>query len=198
MIDAFKITDFARSEHELEEYFLFCLAVAGKKASMISSKLEQFLSRRSASEGPFDYVLRLESERSVGEELRRVKMGKYGLLEFAYPASARLFRGRLATAPVEELETIRGVGPKTARFFALHSRKEPGDIAVIDTHVLKYLRRIGHAVPDRMPDRRTYPRLERLMIDAAREAGMPMCQFDLAVWSHYASGGISPLPCKDA
>lgn len=194
MIDAFKITDFRRNEHELEEYFLFCLAVAGKKASMISVKLEEFLSRRSAEEGPFDYVLRLASFGVLGDELRRVKMGKYGLLEHAYPASAALFYGRLSSAPVCELETMKGVGPKTARFFALHSRQDAGEIAVIDTHVMKFLRHMGHNVPPRMPDRRTYPRLEQLMLQAARDANMPMPQFDLAVWSHYASNGASPLP----
>lgn len=198
MIDAFNITDFERTEDGLEEYFLFCLAVAGKKASMISVKLDDFLSARIATESPFDFVTRLDEEGRLGEELRRVKMGKYTLLEHAYPASAALFKGRLSTAHVCELETMRGVGPKTARFFALHSRRDPGEMAVIDTHVMKYLRHLGHKVPPRMPDRKTYPRLEALMIEAARNAGMPMSQFDLAVWSHYASNGASPLPGKEA
>jgi thermostable 8-oxoguanine DNA glycosylase len=124
-------------------------------------------------------------------------MGKYGLLAKAYPEIATRFRSRLSTVPISEMESVRGIGPKTARYFALHSRQCPGDIAVIDTHVMKYLRHLGHHVPNRLPTRSNYARLERLMIDAAADSGMGMADFDLAVWSHYASGGSGPLPSTE-
>jgi Thermostable 8-oxoguanine DNA glycosylase len=194
MIDAYDVTRFDRTEAELQEYLMFCLAVAGKKASMIAQKLHDFLSPMEETETPFSYVSRLVAEDRLTGELLRVRMGKYGILGHAYPEIARRFPGRLATVPVAELETIRGIGPKTARYFVLHSRRDPGQIAVIDTHIMKYLRHLGHDVPVRLPTKANYARLEGLMIDAARMSGMPMADFDLAVWSHYASGGLAPLP----
>lgn len=194
MIDAYDVTKFDRTECELQEYLMFCLAVAGKKATVIAGKLNELLSGRSEDEDPFSYILRLEGCGSLEDELKRVRMGKYSLLGKAYPTVARLFSGRLSTAPISELEQVAGIGPKTARYFALHSRRDPGQIAVIDTHVMKYLRHIGHAVPGKLPTRSNYGRLERLMIDAASASGMSMADFDLAVWSHYASGGAKALP----
>lgn len=90
--------------------------------------------------------------------------------------------------------TIRGVGEKTSRYFLLHSRRDCGRIAVLDTHILKYLRHLGHIVPKGLPKGAGYARLEALVIAAADSAGMSMPDFDLAVWSHYASnpGGIKP------
>ena len=194
MIDAYDVTRFDRTERELQEYLMFCLAVAGKKATVIASKLNELLTPMQPGEDPFSYVLRLQSHGLLEAELMRVRMGKYSLLRHAYPTIAMRFSGRLSSVPISELETVKGIGPKTARYFALHSRARPGDIAVIDTHVMKYLRHLGHPVPDRLPTRSNYRRLENLMIAAARSSGMGMADFDLAVWSHYASGGKTPLP----
>lgn len=194
MIDPHDVTNFSRSEAELQEYLMFCLAVAGKKASMIAGKLHAFLSGMHPGEDPFQYVLRLHASSELDGELRRIGMGKYSLLGKAYPTIAERFRGRLAHVPISELESVKGIGPKTARYFALHSRSTPGEIAVIDTHVMKYLRHLGHKVPKQLPTRSNYGRLEGLMIEAAKASGMSMADFDLAVWSHYASGGTSPLP----
>lgn len=194
MIDAYDVTIFDRSDHELEEFLMFCLAVAGKKATVIAQKIDQLLCGAEAGETPFDYVARLDAQGLLHDRLRAVKLGKYRVLSRAYPAVASLFKGRLREVSPADLETVVGIGPKTARYFLLHSRKDPGPIAVIDTHVMKFLRHIGHDVPLRLPTRAEYPRLEALMIEAAGRSGMSMADFDLAVWSHYASGGASPLP----
>lgn len=194
MIDPHDVTKFDRSEAELQEYLMFCLAVAGKKASMIAVKLGDFLSRMTPGEDPFSFVHRLQGDGTLLTELQRVRMGKYGLLMRAYPEIAARFAGRLSTVPISEMESVRGIGPKTARYFALHSRQFPGEIAVIDTHVMKYLRHLGYKVPKRLPTRSNYARLEKMMIEAAAGSGMTMADFDLAVWSHYATGGVDPLP----
>ena len=196
MIDAYDVTVFDRTHAQLEELLLFCLAVAGKKASMIAKKLEALLGGRDAGETPFSYVARLDACGELEASLRAVGMGKYRVLCRAYPEVARRFAGRLEEVSAVELETVVGIGPKTARYFLLHSRRDPGAIAVIDTHVMKYLRHIGHEVPARLPTRSQYPRLEALMIAAASASGMSMADFDLAVWAHYASRGVSPLPAN--
>jgi thermostable 8-oxoguanine DNA glycosylase len=192
MIDPFNVTDFGRTERELEEYLFFCIAVANKTARIIAPKIAMFLEATLPGESPFDCVLRLEAEGRLLEELQRAKTGKYTTLVPSYPDAARRLRGRLATVALDELMTLKGVGEKTSRYFVLHSRRDHGRIAVIDTHILKYLRQLGHDVPKGLPKGDGYARLERLVIAAAEAAGMSMPDFDLAVWSHYASKGVKP------
>lgn len=191
MVDPYNVTNFSRSRWELEEYFLFCAAVAGKKATMIAGKITQFLMEARADETPFEYVRRLVDEDRLTQRLKEVRLGKYAVLSSAY-ALAATTEGLLEAEP-EVLETIPGVGPKTARFFILHTRRG-ARVAVIDTHVLKYLKSRGRKVPKGFPTGRVYARLEAIMLEEMDASGMDRAEFDLAIWSHYASNGASPLP----
>lgn len=193
MIDPYAITNHERTRHELEEFWIFCLAVAGKKATMIAAKVAEFLDGCGLPGTPFEKIRAMLDADILGAELRRVRMGKYALLDAALRASVAEGAPDLSTAVPADLETIPGAGPKTARFFLLHSRPEI-EVAVIDTHMVKYVASLGHDVPKGVPTGKSYARLERIVIDRARSVGMPLDQFDLAVWSHYASGGASALP----
>ncbi|KAB2646029.1 MAG: helix-hairpin-helix domain-containing protein [Verrucomicrobiota bacterium] len=152
MVDPSRVTDFARTQAQLEEFLLFCFVVAGKNADQQSVKLEAFLEGRS----PFAWIRKLEKTDSLVTELRRVKMGKYSLLSqgFHQVAHANL---DLRTCTWETLTTFPGIGIKTAKFFILHSR-ESQMLAVLDTHVLYWMKEcLGHktprglAVPDHTP-----------------------------------------------
>lgn len=194
MIDPTKITDFARSRHELEEFWLFCIVVAGKTASQMALKLDQFLDGRLPSEGPFDYVRRLIAEDRLDAEMRAIKLGKYNLLNKGFPQSVAVDAPALESASAQELSAIHGVNHKTARFFILHSRQD-ADVAVIDTHVLKFLRHRGHeGIPTSVPQNDKYYVIEELMKAEARKSSLSYAEFDLAVWNHYSSNGQSPLP----
>lgn len=193
MIDPFKITDFERTTEELQEFWLFCLAVAGKKATMIAGKIGEFLEGRSSNETPFEYVNRLAKSGELIGRLKDVRMGKYALLELAFANSAQAGRLDLRKVVPSDLEELPGVGPKTSRFFIMHSR-ENAQIAVIDTHVTKYLRERGYDVPKGVPTGKVYARLEQIMIAETKASGMTPADFDLAIWSHYASNGEKPLP----
>nr|WP_250807886.1 hypothetical protein [Neorhizobium tomejilense] len=193
MVDPFKITDFARDDAALQEFWLFCVAVAGKKATMIAGKIDEFLSDRRGGELPFDYVRRLVAEGRLVERMQAVRTGKYALLEKAWGFTVSDAGPDLRTADPSELQSIHGVGFKTSRFFVLHSRSD-AKVAVIDTHVLKYLKAKRHRVPATIPVGDEYLRLEKLMLRYARAAGMTMADFDLAVWKHYASKGEHALP----
>ncbi len=198
MIDPTKITDFARSRHDLEEFWLFCIIVAGKTASQMAIKLEAFLSGRFPSEGPFDYVRRLINEDRLDAEMRAIKLGKYILLNKAFPQSVADNAPALESASAQELSAIHGVNHKTARFFILHSRQD-ADVAVIDTHVLKFLRHRGHqGIPTSVPQNDKYYVIEELMKAEARKSSLSYADFDLAVWNHYSSNGKSPLPLMAA
>ncbi|WP_315922826.1 hypothetical protein [Mesorhizobium sp. SP-1A] len=193
MIDPFKITNYQRTTEELEEFWLFCLAVAGKRATMIAAKIDEFLSGRINGESPFEYVDRLANSGELLGRLKEVRMGKYALLEAAFANSAEVGRLDLRGVSPQELEELPGVGPKTSRFFIMHSR-ENAHIAVIDTHVTKYLKERGYDVPNGVPTGKVYARLEQIMIAETKASGMSPADFDLAIWSHYASNGEKPLP----
>lgn len=199
MIDPYRITDFARTDPELQELWIFCVSVAGKKATMIAAMVEDFLAGCGHQGSPFEKIRRMIAEDSLGRHLRRARLGKYGVLERAMRMTVSDGGPDLRTASPQELEKIPGVGPKTARFFILHSRPD-AKVAVIDTHMLKFLRSRGFSVPDGVPTGRRYAECEKIVIAEAEASGLTAADFDLAVWSHYASGGNSPLPegCKDS
>lgn len=194
MIDPFKITNYDRTDEELQEFWLFCLAVAGKKATMMAKKVDEFLKPR-GSLTPYQYVDHLVSFTTLDNRLRAVKMGKYALLEKGYEQSAHKGPTWLRTASAEDIRTyVTGAGYKTSRFFTLHSRRNE-NVAVIDTHMLKYLKHIGAPnVPDGIPNGPDYLRLEKILLAEATKKKMAMADFDLAIWSHYAGNGATPLP----
>jgi hypothetical protein len=118
----------------------------------------------------------------------RVKLGKYRLLEQSYVAAAHDQSLDLSRVSTDDLEALPGFGKKSSRFLIVHSRPDM-DLAVIDTHVLKYLREVGApSVPDTIPSGEEYLRLERLILAEAAKYGMKPHVFDLAVWSWYSSG----------
>lgn len=158
MVDPSRVTDFARSDAQLEEFLLFCFVVAGKNADQQSIKLEAFLE----GESPFAYIRKLEAMHTLDAELRRVKIGKYSLLSrgFSQVAHAKL---DLRTCSWETLTSFPGIGIKTAKFFILHSRVNQM-LSVLDTHVLFWMKEClgpktprGMAVPEHTPqDPRLY------------------------------------------
>jgi thermostable 8-oxoguanine DNA glycosylase len=84
------------------------------------------------------------------------------------------------------LEAITGVGPKTARFFILHTRPNQ-TMAVLDTHILKYLRDKGHTTQKVTPPAgKKYDELEQIVIAEAKASGMSQPDFDLHIWKTYS------------
>lgn len=86
-----------------------------------------------------------------------------------------------------DLATLENaVGPKTARFFLLSTRRG-AQCAALDTHVLKFLRSLGHDVPAVTPSKgRRYHEIEQLFLDEARRRRMTPAKLDAAVWHSYA------------
>ncbi len=207
MVDPHNITNFKRSEAELEEFALFTVAVAGKTAVVISEKIDRFLWLARARAGryyrkelkqphrvldwsPFHliHVLHHISQFSKRDEItacmKKAKLGKYALLQRAY---LRLVYSKfdLRKCSCEQLENVPGIGFKTSRFFVLHSRPDQ-NIAVLDTHILHFLRDNGVKAPKNTPSSKaTYERLESKVLQMAKAANKTVADFDLEIWRKY-------------
>lgn len=180
MIDPLNITKYDRTKEELWEFWIFCLFVAGKNARSAAKKAESFTT---IFRYPlWDYCIRED----VWDALHIVKSGQYNRLGNAVCESRKLV---LSEATLEELLRVHGVGKKTARFFLLHSRPALS-YAVLDTHILKYLKSKGVDAPKNTPTSdRVYSELENKFIDLvnAEFPNMNYADIDLMIWTKYAN-----------
>ena len=185
IVQPLEVTNYDRTDEELERFWIFCIIVAGKNSDWASSTVGKLLSRKP------DDMLPLEFLRSEGHALRNTlvanRVGQYGRITAAIEQSYDL---NLRTCSVDELQAVHGVGPKTARFFLLHSRSD-ANCAVIDTHILKYLRRkkVGVSVPDSTPQSKSkYQQMETLFLAFIRNdfQDLTVAQADLLIWAYYS------------
>jgi N-glycosylase/DNA lyase len=82
------------------------------------------------------------------------------------------------------VENVKGIGYKEASHF-LRNIGLGGDIAILDRHILKNLKRYGAIpkVPDSVGSRRIYMEIEDKMRRFSRSVGIPMDELDLLFWS---------------
>lgn len=190
MINPTSITNYNRSEAELEEFLLFAILVAGKTASIQAKKLHEFLYSASVCQiSPFDWIEKLinVSTPSSGliDSMQHYKLGQYSRLEKAFKGILQ-FKGRLGSVTLEELESVDGIGPKTSRFFVLHSRPNQR-VAALDTHILKFLKDQGHKVPKSTPSKSNkYSAIEQIFLAECDKAGKTPADFDLEIWKSYS------------
>lgn len=186
MIDPTKITDFDRNEIELQEYFLFCACVAGKTAYVQAKKLDDFLKPgRIRSMTPFEYIKDLQSREHLLPMVEDAKLGQYKRLTQIFELCVDL---DLPNVTMEELEAIPGIGPKTSRFFVMHSRPNQ-QIAVLDTHILAWLRDKypNITIPKATPQSGSrYKELEDLFLTEAKKRKMNPETLDLQIWNERA------------
>ena len=130
------ITHFDRDTNQLESFWLFCMFVAGKNSAYASRCLSQLIHGMSKRgyHSIFDYFRDLGRD-GIQNALVASKVGQYGRLTKGIIQSLDL---DFETCSLDDLLAIHGVGNKTARFFLLHTRG--GDFAVLDTHILAWLR----------------------------------------------------------
>lgn len=173
---------------ELEYRILYSIVVAGKSAQFAENAMRSFLAcTLSTDYTPFGAIRLMVAEKMLGACIRASRMGNYGKLEksFAELVAANL---DLRTCSPEQLEAIHGIGPKTSRFFIIWTRPD-AQHAALDTHVLKWLRFIGHAAPKSTPSKSTYAQFERIVLDEAAARGMTARELDSAIWDWCSRGG---------
>jgi thermostable 8-oxoguanine DNA glycosylase len=183
MIYPDRITDYNRTTEQLEELIVFCVCVAGHNAMTTAQRLDRLFTQLSAYVAPF-YALRRCQGGILPKLLRKVGIGCYN--KRAEYLIDLINKGlNLRTCSVEDLEKVKGIGPKTARFFVLHSRPNVNDIAVLDTHVLKFMKDHGYDVPKSTPTGKRYRQLEIEFLKLATQSGMSVANFDLMIWNDY-------------
>jgi thermostable 8-oxoguanine DNA glycosylase len=194
MINPYDITNYNRTQSELEEFLLFTIVVAGKTAYIQAQKLDQFLksiNTRLMMADRFSPFQSLKSANDHGilmEEIHKAKLGQYKKIYSAFIYIIEHNINLNFTTPIE-LEQIPGVGMKTSRFFLLHSDVTYKDnIAILDTHILKFIREnIDNRAPKATPtNSNTYKQWEDKFLFWCTENKKNTAEFDLEVWKSYA------------
>ena len=200
-IDPYNITNFNRTEEELQLFLLFCIVVAGKTAYIQADKLEQFLC--SVNErlmmplrvSPFQTIKSAAQHGILMDEIQKAKLGQYKKIYSAFKYIAENKYDLRKTTP-DQLEVIPGVGMKSSRFFLLHSDLNyKNNIAILDTHILKFIKEnIDDRAPKSTPTIRvTYKYWEDVFLHWCELNDKNVADFDLEVWKSYARTKKDPL-----
>lgn len=191
MIDPRKVTDFERTDAQLEEFLLFAIVVAGKGAFIQAQKLDQFLKcgrMYRFGDTPFDMIQCMDQNKKLVDALRLVKMGQYERIGTAFRGVSAFFSEhvmgmhQLRGVDVQTLECVKGIGMKTARFFMMHTRRNQV-YACLDTHILRWLGSKGHEVPKTTPRGEKYLALEQVFLGYCEKAGKTPAEMDLEIWN---------------
>lgn len=141
---------------------------------------------------PFDLVKSWIKQGTLLKKLKEVRSGNYNKISRALTELMEK-DFNLSTCSVEDLESIHGIGPKTARFFILWTRPD-ANYAALDVHVLRWLREKGYDVPRSTPSGPKYKRIEKIFLTEAKTLGLTPRQLDEMIWvagSQYP-GGYNP------
>ena len=161
MINPQNITDYKRNDWDLQEFFFFAVAVAGKKSDQTARKVQDlsdhisemlvenpYYEKYPKETGIIHYLVGINDEGEAGLNLmKEFKFGKYkqweGFIEWwkrmVWYMDGACISDWLREASLRDLEEIPSVGRKTSRFFKLHSDPEI-ECVPLDTHILKFVR----------------------------------------------------------
>ena len=183
MITPTEITNFSRSDEQLEEFILFCIAVAGKKSDLAASKVNDLLTYFG---NPSPFAELRKHRNRIGDIMRHIGLGPYE--DRMIPATDAVLDLDLRGCSLHDLLSIHGIGHKTARMFLLHSRPHQ-EYVVLDVHILRWLRKVArlrgipHATPPKLSP--LYMNIEARAKRKVREMfpAMTFAEFDLATWT---------------
>ena len=188
MINPAEVTNYNRTQSELQEFILFCINVAGKKSSIESPKLEVFIERAkniTKETSPFNCIKKLIKLGRLNEIMHWAKLSPYAQRYNSYVAVSKI--KDLQSVTLNRLLQVPGIGLKTARFFLSHSR-EDFDEPMLDTHILRYLRDQGYVdAPKSTPsNENTYYYFANIFKNIARQLGKSVTDLDLEIWKQYS------------
>jgi thermostable 8-oxoguanine DNA glycosylase len=188
MINPAEVTNYNRTQYELEEFILFCINVAGKKSSIEAPKLEVFIERAkniTKESTPFNCIRKLIKLGRLNEIMHWAKLSPYSQRFNSYVSVVTI--KDLQTVTLNRLLQVPGIGLKTARFFLSHSR-EDFDEPMLDTHILRFLRDQGYSnAPKSTPSNvGIYNYYANVFKMFARTLGKSVTDLDLEIWKEYS------------
>ncbi|NJO62828.1 MAG: hypothetical protein HC836_32775 [Richelia sp. RM2_1_2] len=136
---------------------------------------------------PFNYIRFLLQNGGLEGELRRARIGQYArLVRLLTEVMNRNIC--LRTCSVEDLESLPGIGPKTARFFILHTRLDQ-TYAVLDVHIMRWLNEEGYEAPVRPRNNEEYAFWETIFLNHADNytklfTNVKIAELDLLIWTY--------------
>ncbi len=169
---------------KLQTKLIFSILVAGKSAKFAENKLNRLF--YDIDKTPFEYINELIKYNVLEEKLKFIKSGAYKKLMTCLPEVIKL---DVKNCDINELEAIKGIGPKTSRFFLMWGRGEDG-YAVLDTHVLKWLRNLGYTVTKTTPHRYKYKEIENYFLEEAKKRNISPKELDSHIWDYFNTSGI--------
>lgn len=181
MINPSEPTNFNRTQSELEEFLLFCVVVAGKNAHQQAKKLDAFLSLENGAT-PFEKIRKMCQKHTLKQNLEIVKIGQYSRIANVFSV---LSDHDIYSLDLDFLETIKGIGLKTARFYIMNCVPSQ-NYAILDTHILKWLKLQGYNVPKSTPSRNKYLEIEQIFLNEAKKKTKTPLELDLEIWLSYA------------
>lgn len=198
-----------QSDWDLQAKLLYSLIVAGKSANFTDRAMRNLLvevcqvcgcrmpeakNGETWAELSFFDMFAALTHVEIFECLRAARTGNYGkLLKAILQLIAADFDLRTVTS--EQLETIHGIGPKSSRFYLVWTRPQERH-AVLDVHVLRWMRQLGYDAPKQTPTSgKKYQQLEQQFIAEADKRGMTPRQLDSQIWERGAGRTqLTPLP----
>ncbi len=180
---------FDADQEELEIFLFFSVAVAGKQAESVNEAVERFFApvpwittAGLRARKPLGYVKALLGRGMLRNALQQARLGQYTKLERFCGWWAAQDTLNLRSVSLEALEAAPGIGPKTARFFLMYTRRGQR-YAVLDTHVLAWLRERGIDAPKSTPQSaKRYGQLERIYLDICEAEGHDPHVLDNTIW----------------
>lgn len=188
MINPAEVTNYNRTQYQLEEFILFGINVAGKKSSIEAPKLEVFIERAkniTKETLPFNCIRKLIELGRLQEIMHWAKLSPYKQRYNSYVAVSKI--QDLRTVTLNKLLEVAGIGLKTARFFLSHSR-EDFEEPMLDTHILRFLRDEGYKdAPKSTPSNvGIYSYYANVFKMFARTLGKSVTDLDLEIWKKYS------------
>lgn len=186
MIDPFNLV---RPVSNTSELALFACSVQGKQSAVQADKLNNLFCSLyeifSVYEGKPFACIRALTDDELEDALKSVGLGQYTRLHKAFRQLSDYKDEHKFT--LHELLAIFGIGPKTARFILGYGWNEP--VAILDTHILKFLRANGIPAPVNTPqDPNEYARLETAFLRLANAKGLSLLDMDTEVWKTHCKG----------